>query len=290
MSGPAAPAPYRTRLSILFARAAPKAVILRRGPRTHWHLIDWDLTTDVLTPGQWMKGEVVLCDLSPDGRKLIYFASQYHKPGMAWRRSSAGPFDPLATRPIQRLRKGRKLPRYLRGAGATGRASPARLDETWTAISTPPFFSALALWPAFGRWTGGGFFETNRTVLIGEPPDRMTAIAHVPFPGGFQLHSYKDMSADELGARFAGCRPEPPPADLVTRQRDALLAAGAGWVDFVVPRSERELLFACDGRLYRLMRWRDVSPDRYLADATQIADFRDMRFALVPPPDWAMRW
>lgn len=288
MSGTAAPAPYRTRLSIVFARAAPKAVILRRGPRTHWHLIDWDLTTDALTPGQWMKGEVILCDLSPDGRKLIYFASQYHKPGMAWRRSSAGPFDPLAARPIKKLRKGRKLPRYLRGP--VGRALPARLDETWTAISTPPFFTALALWPAFGRWTGGGFFETNRTLFIGEPLDRMTAIENVPFPKGIQVRSYRDMTAEELSGRFTGCRPEAPPADLVNGQRDALLSAGAGWVDFIFPRSERELLFACDGCLYRLVGWRDVHPERYLTEATQIADFRDMRFALVPPPDWAMRW
>lgn len=288
MPGPAAPAPYRTRLSILFARAAPKAVILRRGPRTHWHLIDWDLTTDALTPGQWMKGDVILCDLSPDGRKLIYFASQYHKPGMVWRRNVAGPFDPLATKPIKRLRKGRKLPRYLRGA--IERATPARLDETWTAISTPPFFSALALWPAFGRWTGGGFFETNRALLIGEPPERMTAIENVPFPEGIQLHSYKGLSAEELGGRFAGCRPEPPPAALVSSQREALLAAGAQWVDFVFPRSERELLFACDGRLCRLTGWRDVRPERYLAEAVQVADFRDMGFTLVSPPEWAMRW
>jgi len=288
MSEAAVPAPYRTRLSILFARAAAKAVILRRGPRNHWHLIDWDLTTDALTPGQWMKGEVILCDLSPDGRKLIYVASQYHKPGMAWRRSPAGPFDPLAAKPVRRLRKGRKLPRYLQES--VERAPPARLDETWTAISTPPYFTALALWPAFGRWTGGGFFETNRKVFIGEPADRMTAIERVPLPRGLEVISYKSMGPEELSAHFAASRPAAPPAALVDGQRAGLLAAGAGWVDFVFPRSERELLFGCDGCLYRLMGWRDVRPERYLAEARLIADFRDMRFTLVPPPDWAMRW
>lgn len=288
MSETAAPEPYRTRLSIVLARAAPKAVILRRGPRTHWHLIDWDLATDVLTPGQWMKGEVILCDLSPDGRKLIYFASQYHRPGMAWRRSPAGPFDPLATRPIRRLRKGRKLPRYMRGAPE--RAPAARLDETWTAISTPPYFSALALWPAFGRWTGGGFFETGRMVYIREPLDRMTAIEHVAIPDGIQVQSYGSMTVEELSRRFTSSRPEPPSAELVDGQREALLAAGARWVDFIVPRSEAELLFACDGCLYRLMGWRDVRPERYLAEARHIADFRDMRFTLVSPPEWAMQW
>lgn len=285
MSGPVAPEPYRTRLSIVFARAVPKAVVLRRGPRTHWHLIDWDLTTDTLTPGQWMKGDVMLCDLSPDGRKLIYFASQYHKP---WRRNPAGPFDPLAAKPITKLRKGRKLPRYLRGA--VERPHPARLDETWTAISTPPFFTALALWPAFGRWTGGGFFETNRDVYIGEPQDRMTPIAHVPVPHGLHMHSYRSLDAETLGALFAGSRSPAPPAAQIDQYRAALVAAGARWVDFVVPRSDDELVFACDGCLYRLRGWQKKAPERTLSEATRIADFRDMKFTLVAPPTWAMRW
>jgi hypothetical protein len=149
---------------------------------------------------------------------------------------------------------------------------------------------ALALWPAFGRWTGGGFFETGRTVYIREPLDRMTAIEHVAIPDGIQVQSYGSMTVEELSRRFTSSRPEPPSEELVDGQREALLAAGARWVDFIVPRSEAELLFASDGRLYRLMGWRDVRPERYLAEATQIADFRDMRFRLVSPPEWAMQW
>ncbi len=44
--------PFRTRIDVLFARDAQKAVILRRGPKRHFHLIDWDLKTDTLTYGQ----------------------------------------------------------------------------------------------------------------------------------------------------------------------------------------------------------------------------------------------
>jgi hypothetical protein len=44
--------PYRTRTSVLFAADAPKAVILRRGPRTHYHLIAWDTATDTSEPGE----------------------------------------------------------------------------------------------------------------------------------------------------------------------------------------------------------------------------------------------
>ena len=70
--------PYRTRLEIVFAASAPKAVILRRGPRRHYHLIAWDLKSNTFTHGQWMKGAVRLCDLSPSGDKLLYWAAQYH--------------------------------------------------------------------------------------------------------------------------------------------------------------------------------------------------------------------
>ena len=69
----------RTRLNVLFAAAAPRAVILRRGPRTHWRLITWDLRKDIFTPGQWMVGLVRLCDLSPFGDKIIYWAAQHRR-------------------------------------------------------------------------------------------------------------------------------------------------------------------------------------------------------------------
>lgn len=287
-----ATAPYRTRLSILFARTAPKAVILRRGPRTHWCLIDWDLATDTFTPGQWMKGQVSLCDLSPDGRKLIYFASQYHKPKERRTRVPTGAYEPLSAPAAKTLKRGRKVPRYLRGGSAHGPERPrvARLDDTWTAISTPPFFSALALWPAFGCWTGGGFFQSNRDVYIGEPDDRMTPVEHVRIPQGLHVYSYRSVDTETLGALFIRSRPQAPPAKQTEQQRAALEAAGARWVDFVVPRSDDELVFACDGCLFRLRGWQRAAPERYLATATRIADFRDMTFAPVEPPPWAMRW
>lgn len=67
-------------LKVLFAAKAPKAVILRRGPRSHFHMIAWDVETDTFHRGQWMRGLVRLCDLSPDGTKLLYWAAQYHRP------------------------------------------------------------------------------------------------------------------------------------------------------------------------------------------------------------------
>lgn len=37
---------------------------------------------------------------------------------------------------------------------------------TFTAVCRPPNFTALALWPEGGTYGGGGFFETNRRVVL----------------------------------------------------------------------------------------------------------------------------
>lgn len=37
---------------------------------------------------------------------------------------------------------------------------------TFTAVSRPPYFTALALWPDGGTWGGGGFFEGNRRLIL----------------------------------------------------------------------------------------------------------------------------
>jgi hypothetical protein len=48
------------------------------------------------------------------------------------------------------------------------RANSARELQTWTAVSKPPYFTALALWPWYGTYAGGGFFETStRLWLVG---------------------------------------------------------------------------------------------------------------------------
>lgn len=36
----------------------------------------------------------------------------------------------------------------------------------WTAVSRPPFLTALALWPNCGAWGGGGLFESERTLAL----------------------------------------------------------------------------------------------------------------------------
>jgi hypothetical protein len=67
---------FPARLHILLARDAPLGVVLRRGPSNHVCTLLWDRRDDSFRLGQWLKGRIYerRCDLSPDGKYLIYFA------------------------------------------------------------------------------------------------------------------------------------------------------------------------------------------------------------------------
>lgn len=287
----AAPA-VRTRLNVLFASEARTAVILRRGPKTHWHLVLWDLAADTFTPGQWMKGLVRLCDLSPSGNKLIYWAAQYH--GSAnWRRPNAqratgpGPYDPLRSATSLKLKPGRKVPRYLQGSLGPRRGAAQPVTGTWTAVSTPPYFSALAIWPAFGHWTGGGAFLSDRDLCIYEPQDRMEPIANVGLPPRVRARSHLAPSLSKVAAMR---RSASGPNIKVTLDPEAMARNGITWFEFAHALSDEELVFACDGRIYRLRGWRDLPADRYFAEAKLLADLNGDRFQLLQAPPEAMRW
>jgi hypothetical protein len=119
-----APSRPSARVTALIARQAPKAVVFRRGPSRTVCVLNWDLETDTLTPGQWFRGRIYdrRCDLSPDGKLLVYFA------------------------------------------GYRGEY------RSWTAISRPPYLTALALWPKGDGWGGGGLFQNERTLELNHRP------------------------------------------------------------------------------------------------------------------------
>ncbi len=123
------------RLFAILAREAPIGVILRRGPSKWVELILWHTDTDNFDHGQWFKGTIYnrACDLSPDGSKFLYFGSKYH---------------------LQRW-------------DATTNQHDRTIMYEWTAISTPPYYTALALWPYLGpdnAW--GGHFMDNSTLYL----------------------------------------------------------------------------------------------------------------------------
>jgi hypothetical protein len=232
-----------------------------------------------------MKGNVRLCDLSPSGSMLLYFAEQYHRHSQV--RISHGPYDPLKSplgaKPKSLLRRGRKVPRYIAHAFEF---PPPRVERgSWTAISKPPYFTALAIWPSLGRRTGGGRFKSEREIVVQEAAGGMTPIANTPIP-----QSVRTISGQ---AGMHGPAAYEPTAEKGERQVDiatALNEAGLLWVDWISLRHEPDLLFAGDGRIFRLQNYARVPVTQYLERARPLIDLRDMAFELVSAPDEAMRW
>jgi hypothetical protein len=74
--------PPQCRLSVLRARDAPLAVILRRGPSKHTLVVRWNLARNTFDEGQWFAGRIYpeRCDLSPDGAWWVYFAAKFKGP------------------------------------------------------------------------------------------------------------------------------------------------------------------------------------------------------------------
>jgi hypothetical protein len=97
MTGIPAPRQFPARIHPILARDAPNGVILRRGPARQVAVVGWDRTTDEFRAGQWLAGRIYerRCDLSPDGKHLLYFAvgtprSPQSKP--SWTAISKAPY------------------------------------------------------------------------------------------------------------------------------------------------------------------------------------------------------
>src|SRR5688500_14144217 len=112
----------------ILARRQPVAVLFRRGPSRWVQLVRWDTSRDVFERGQWFHGRIYerRSDLSPDGSLLVYFAQK------------------ITARSLQ----------------------DREYTYAWTAVSRPPYFTALALWPKGDCWHGGGTFGEDRDILL----------------------------------------------------------------------------------------------------------------------------
>jgi hypothetical protein len=114
------------RLFVILARRADKAVLIRRGPTRWVHLSLWHTDTDTIEHGQWFHGRI------------------YE------RRCDLSPDGSLFIYFAQKI---------------NGRIDPA-YTYAWTAVSKPPYFTALALWPKGDCWNGGGLFEKQKKVWL----------------------------------------------------------------------------------------------------------------------------
>ena len=88
--------------------------------------------------------------------------------------------------------------------------------------------------------------------------------------------------------RLSAYAPTPTESSEHRALAEALLAAGLKWVDWISLRDD--LLFAGDGRVFRLPGWRSVPAANVLSAAATLADFRDATFQQIRAPASAMQW
>jgi hypothetical protein len=140
----------------------------------------------------------------------------------------------------------------------------------FTAISRPPWFTALALWPQGHTWGGGGVFLDDRHVLLATSPDAPDIVGRAPeIARVFQDTS--ERAAWRRPKAALGRRRAPIPTGYV-------FADGSPAPVRTVPAGDRGRGYVTrGGTLYR-RRGQDIAP---------IRDFTDMRFQpLRAPYDW----
>jgi hypothetical protein len=87
---------FPARLHVLLARDAKVGLIIRRGPSKSVCTVLWDRQRDTFKVGQWMRGRIYerRSDLSPDGKRFIYFAMNGH-----WQSETKGSWTAISRVP-----------------------------------------------------------------------------------------------------------------------------------------------------------------------------------------------
>ena len=173
------------RLYFLFARASPVAVIFRRGPTRWVQVIRWNTATDQFDPGHWFHGRI------------------YE------RRCDLSPSGELMV--------------YF-ASKQNEQQAESDYSVSWTAVSKPPWLTALALWPKGDCWAGGGMFADDRTLLLNqgdEPHPKHNPLGHLAvrvqyYCGGGDLpllanRLVRDGWVQEDCGRWAGWKKADPP-------------------------------------------------------------------------------
>lgn len=274
-----------SRISVYLARGAPVGVILRRGPSQWAHLTLWDRRSDRFTAGQWFRGRV------------------YE------RRCDVSP-------------DGRYFVYFAAKNGP--RDDPHGIGEAWTAISRPPYFTALGLWTNLGSWYGGGVFDTDRQLQLDATcslqPHRAFPVPHLKIRPMAAATSPWEQRLLAAGWRLVERGFDPRTHRRVGRreiwekrhpERDITLCQEVEDVDFQrYGGPYRETFwFETNGDLNPLdgVTWADwdtanrvvfarqgclfaCSPDRGAGDIQLLHDLNSGGPRRLATPDWATRW
>ena len=293
------------RLFAIVAREAPIAVIFRRGPSKEVQLIKWHTADDTFEAGQWFKGRVYerRGDLSPDGTKLLYFAANYKKPLFSWTAVSRIPYFSALLLWPQGDGWG--------GGGLFDSPEVISLNHHPDRSQLKDGFQlpqAVVIQP-FGKQPGEGedhpvyharlIRDGWRSVSEGVPHDnghdapiRLVFDPPVEYRKAIRLEN-DDRQQFELAMRVEGIREKQSGWYVVSYgvyDRRGQQVADLGKADWADWDKNHDLLFAKDGKLFRLKPNLQTLPIYDPARARELADFTANTFEAKPPPDTALRW
>jgi hypothetical protein len=262
-------------LYCIFARAAPKAVIFRRGPSKQVRLIAWDVATNSFEMGQWLKGRIYAekSDLAPSGTSLIYYAAKFGPGYDTWIALSTPPY--LTAHTI--------WPTF-------GTWNILSLFDTDTRLALATYRSDTSLEPIKGSslpkgltvdrrpWPGFFYVRADHDRLL---RDGWTVNAGDPIYRGDTDDTplvYSKAIADDFRLR-------------VTAKSDGTLSHAIVKGDGNATELLVEWADAYGGRLYfshggRLLTAEPSRPRK----PTVLADFTDMQFEEVVAPPSALEW
>jgi hypothetical protein len=260
-------------MCVLLAREADVGVILRRGPTQWWRVTLWDTKRDTFEGGQWFRGRIY-----PE-------------------KCDVSPNG--------------KLFIYFAGQFHTRNADKGYRD-TWTAVSRPPFLTALTLWPIGDTWAGTGVFIDNYTVSViafapqhhpKHPLGPLTLVDDAQIadnrpqpswnhgwrpaepasePRSVSVKSCGDLILGREVHKFSASRIRKPYA-IYRKNGDLLTLFEAHWADW---DQQGRLVVTVGGRVLvgeltkkkRKLRWR------------QLAAMHEEKPIRMEAPDWAQRW
>lgn len=102
---------------------------------------------------------------------------------------------------------------------------PKKGPLSWTAISHPPYLSALAMWPKGDGWGGGGHFQSENTILLNHRTHEMTLGEGFWIPKRMQIKPF-------FGEYSGGGEDDPIHAAQLTRDGWEMVQAGSATLDW----------------------------------------------------------
>ncbi|MBI1332940.1 MAG: hypothetical protein GC165_08670 [Armatimonadetes bacterium] len=114
----------------MIAKNAPigvVSVVMKKGLS---RLFFWDIETNAIMPGQFLKGDATLQDISDDGRYFSYIAFNYYRPAYC------------------------------------SQGEVHKRPQRYACIARPPYFTALAFFPTDAESMTGINFSSEHTIVV----------------------------------------------------------------------------------------------------------------------------